>query len=128
MAKKQKDDDEKRPETSDGSIAANDAWTGLLAVSFLALAIGSGFLAYDYMKYSDGEPPKTPKISSSPAQPVVPPKDGGGKGEDKGKEKDKEKKKEETSLRLPSFDALALAMPPKATAALMLHSALEFRL
>ena len=62
MAQKDADDaaTQDEPETS---VAVNDAWTGLLAISLLALAIGAGFLAYDYMQYSDQEPPKGPKFT-----------------------------------------------------------------
>jgi hypothetical protein len=74
MAKQTKDEEEpKEPkaESSDGSIAVNDAWTGMLAVSLLALIIGSGFLYYDYQQYNE-DPPKTPKFTSTP--PGAPPK------------------------------------------------------
>jgi hypothetical protein len=72
MAKKKKDDEEAQPEASDGSIAVNDAWTGMLAVSLLALVVGSGFLAYDYMLYNDDKPPAVTKFTSTP--PGAPPK------------------------------------------------------
>jgi hypothetical protein len=90
MAIKKKDDDETQDETtSDGSIAVNDAWTGLLAVSLLALAIGSGFLLWDYLQYDDA-PKNIPKYApTAPAKP-----DAGGadkKIEDKDKEKEKAK-------------------------------------
>jgi hypothetical protein len=91
MAKKPKDDEEAQ-ESSDGSIAVNDAWTGMLAVSLLALVVGSGFLAYDYMLYNDDKgPPAVSKFTSSPPgappkanpPPKVEPKDGGAKDADK---------------------------------------------
>ena len=41
MARKR--DKDTPDETSDGSIAVNDAWTGMLAVSLLALILGAGF-------------------------------------------------------------------------------------
>jgi len=102
MAKKKKDDEEAQPESSDGSIAVNDAWTGMLAVSLLALAVGSGFLAYDWMQYSDGDPPKVSKFTSAPpgapvkapppkAEPKVEPKDGA-VPKDGGDKKDADKK------------------------------------
>jgi hypothetical protein len=105
MAKKKREDDEPQAETSDGAIAANDAWTGLLAISFLALAIGSGFLLYDYLKYSDQEPPRVPEISSK--SPQKPPKGDGGKVDDKDKDKGKDKdkdKKEGARLNQPRFN------------------------
>ncbi|HZZ78199.1 MAG TPA: hypothetical protein VFE62_06755 [Gemmataceae bacterium] len=72
MAKKGKDD--KKDEASDGTIAVNDAWTGMLAVSLLALVVGSGFLAYDYFSlYNSDVPPPTPmKVTGGP--PAPPPK------------------------------------------------------
>lgn len=69
MAKKTKEVEEPKEEaSSDGSIAVNDAWTGMLAVSFLALAIGSGFLFYDYyFNYNaETEPPKVSKFIATP--------------------------------------------------------------
>ncbi len=93
MAKKKKDvEEEAKPETSDGSIAANDAWTGMLAVSFLALAIGAGFLFYDwYFLYPETEPPKVSKFVST--LPGAPQKEKGPQPKD-GKEKEKEKEKD----------------------------------
>jgi hypothetical protein len=83
MAKKKKDaKEEAKPETSDGSIAVNDAWTGMLAVSFLALAIGAGFLFYDwYFLYPESQPPAPTKFTLTP--PGAPQKE---------KEKEPEKK------------------------------------
>jgi hypothetical protein len=73
MAKKKKDDEVAQAESSDGSIAVNDAWTGMLAVSLLALVVGSGFLAYDYMQYNDEKgPPQSSKFTTT--LPGVPPK------------------------------------------------------
>jgi hypothetical protein len=71
MAKKTKVDD--KPETTpDGPVAVNDAWTGMLAVSLLALMAGAGFLFYDYYQYpSDIKP--IPKLSGSPPQKPEPP-------------------------------------------------------
>ncbi len=63
MAKKKKDEEEVQGESSGGSIAVNDAWTGMLAISLLALMVGTGFLVYDYMQYSD-KLPDVPKFTS----------------------------------------------------------------
>ena len=88
MAKKKKVEEEpQQEESSGGSIAVNDAWTGILAVSLLALMVGSGFLAYDYFGlYYNEKMPDVPKITGTapgvpPAAPKVegPPKDGGAK-------------------------------------------------
>ena len=71
MAKKKKLDEEDKPEISDGSIAVNDAWTGMLAVSLLALVIGSGFLFYDwYFLYPESAPAKPPSFISTPPGPL----------------------------------------------------------
>jgi hypothetical protein len=77
MAKKKKADEEPQPEeSSGGSIAVNDAWTGILAISLLALMIGSGFLAYDYFVLYYGEKmPDVPRIvGAPPGQPPAGPK------------------------------------------------------
>jgi hypothetical protein len=91
MAKKNKDDVAEKPqETSGGSIAVNDAWTGLLAISLLALMIGTGFLAYDYYQYYDVPLPNVPKLTGSP--PGAPPKvDAAPKVEPKVEPKDEKK-------------------------------------
>ena len=44
-------------ETSDTGVASNDAYTGLLAISLIALIIGSVLLFLDYSQHS-GTPPK----------------------------------------------------------------------
>ncbi|MBI1830718.1 MAG: hypothetical protein HYR84_04620 [Planctomycetes bacterium] len=74
MAKKRKDDDEEvhEGEPSGGSIPVNDAWTGLLAVSLLALVTGTGFLAYDYYQYNDEKLPEVKRFVNTP--PGTPPK------------------------------------------------------
>jgi len=59
MAKKK----ETLAEPSDGTIAVNDAWTGMLAVSLAALVIGSILLGYDMYLYSD-KPPTVPTFAS----------------------------------------------------------------
>lgn len=91
MVKKKKDD-ESAAATSDGSMAVNDAWTGLLAISLFALAVGTGFLLWDASNYWGVDPPKPPMISQQkPAQPAPPPAPGKDGGEKKGDEKDKTK-------------------------------------
>jgi hypothetical protein len=106
MAKKKKLDEEDKPETSDGSIAVNDAWTGMLAVSLLALVIGSGFLFYDwYFLYPDSAPAKPPSFISTPPGPlqkekgpgpkVDPNKDAGAKDGKDAAAKDADKKEPE---------------------------------
>jgi len=69
MAKKRKDDEVEvqQDESSGGSIPVNDAWTGMLAISLLALMIGTGFLTYDYLQYSDKLPDVPKLVSKQPA-------------------------------------------------------------
>lgn len=84
MAKKDREDiDQDDQETS---VAVNDAWTGMLAISLLALIIGTTLLALDYFSYPSEGPPNSPKIASAspdgggkPAPVAAPPKDGGKK-------------------------------------------------
>lgn len=78
MAKKSTDEPDtkkKAQASSDGSIAVNDAWTAMLAVSLLALVIGSGFLYWDYDQYNQ-DPPKVTKFNLAPpgAAPAPGPK------------------------------------------------------
>jgi hypothetical protein len=91
MAKKKKDDDEKQEE-SGGSIAVNDAWTGMLVISLLALIVGTGFLAYDlfvrYDRYNvDPSKVPVPRFTGKPPEKPLEKKDE--------KEKDGDKKKDE---------------------------------
>ena len=94
MATKKKDDETQDETTSDGSIAVNDAWTGLLAISLLALAIGSGFLLWDYLQYDEAPTERSIPRYAPKAPPV------GGGAEKKGEEKDKDKEKAKTDARL----------------------------
>jgi hypothetical protein len=48
---------------------SNDAWTGMLAISLLALLAGCAFLFLDYSQYPTKDPGPVPK-----AQPVQPQK------------------------------------------------------
>ena len=75
------------------SLATNDAWTGMLIVSFLALSVGTGFLAWDYYQYAT--PPDLKKLTAPQGgvkKDVVKEKE-----PDKDKEKDKEKEKDKDS-------------------------------
>jgi hypothetical protein len=40
------------------SKPTNDAWTGMLAISLIALLVGCALLYLDYRQYPDSEPPK----------------------------------------------------------------------
>jgi hypothetical protein len=64
-------------ETSDTGVASNDAYTGLLAISLIALLVGSLLLFLDYSQHS-GTPPRPATIPKFEAPknlppPVVPP-------------------------------------------------------
>ena len=100
MAKKKKEEVETPAESSGGSIAVNDAWTGLLAISLLALVIGTGFLAWDYSQYWDDDVTKVkvPKLTgTSPGAPpkVDAPKIDAPKEQDKKEPEKKEPEKKE---------------------------------
>jgi hypothetical protein len=100
MAKKKKDDDEKQEESSGGSIAVNDAWTGMLVISLLALMVGTGFLAYDlFVRYDryNVDPTKVPvpKFTGKPPEKPLEKKDEKEKDGDKKKDEKKDDKKEE---------------------------------
>jgi hypothetical protein len=100
MAKKKKDDDEKQEESSGGSIAVNDAWTGMLVISLLALVVGTGFLAYDlFVRYDryNVDPTKVPvpKFTGKAPEKPLEKKDEKEKDGDKKKEEKKDDKKEE---------------------------------
>jgi hypothetical protein len=79
----------KKDETEEPtSLAVNDAWTGLLVISFLALSVGTGFLVWDWMQYGD-KPPPVPKGNLTPQSPV------GGKKDAKEQKKEEPKKDEQ---------------------------------
>ena len=98
MAKKKKqeeeeDEKEEKQDLSDGSVAVNDAWTGMLAISLLALAGSAGLLLWDYLKY-DIDPTNAPKPSAligAPPKMTAPTKDGGAAKKDDAKDKDGKK-------------------------------------
>jgi hypothetical protein len=52
-------------DTEDAAPAVNDAYTGMLAISLVALVVGCVLLFLDYNQY-DSKPPNLPK-----APPVV---------------------------------------------------------
>lgn len=82
MAKKKKETEVDEP-SPDGTVPVNDAWTGLLAISLLALVVASGFLLYDYLQYED---PPAVKNYTGPKGPPPVQKDAGAvdKAADKG--------------------------------------------
>ena len=104
MAKKKKDDDEKQEE-SGGSIAVNDAWTGMLVISLLALIVGTGFLAYDlfvrYDRYNvDPGKVSVPRFTGKPPEKPVEKKEEKEKDGDKKKDEKKEDKKDGARLKI----------------------------
>jgi hypothetical protein len=46
---------------TEDSKATNDAWTGMLAISLLALLAGCAFLFLDYSQYPSKDPGPVPK-------------------------------------------------------------------
>jgi hypothetical protein len=56
----------------------NDAYTGLLAISLLAMVVSCVLLYLDYSQYGDQKPPVMPKIPSSPGGVPLAPADGAG--------------------------------------------------
>jgi hypothetical protein len=53
--------------------ATNDAYTGMLAISLLALIAGSTLLFLDYSQYPDGNPKPIPKKALDMIAPQAPP-------------------------------------------------------
>lgn len=49
------------------SRPSNDAWTGMLAISLLALMAGCVFLYLDFSQYPSKDPPAVPKAPQAQA-------------------------------------------------------------
>ena len=92
-----------KTETSDTGVASNDAYTGLLAISLIALIVGSVLLGLDYSQHSAKPPTLTgipkyeaKKDDTKPQQVLPQPgpdkgdKDAGKDGKDAGKEAQKD--------------------------------------
>src|SRR5205823_4138472 len=129
MAKKKKpDDDDEIQEDGDGTTAVNDAWTGLLAISLLALLGATGFLVWDWLLMPDN-PSASFRFTNKPPGAVAPAKapakvedikdkdkdakdkdkDAKDKNQDKEKDKDaKEKDKAQTPFAPKAFDVAAM--------------------
>ncbi len=61
--------------TTPRAKATNDAYTGMLAISLIALLIGTGAIYMDYSRYA-GQPPKLqPAVTERPALEPIQPKD-----------------------------------------------------
>jgi hypothetical protein len=96
------------------SKPANDAYTGMLALSFLALLIGSTFLYIQYSQYGDTAPTLHRKIEKD-AGPPPEVGDKGDKGDkkepkdDTGEEKKDDKKADGNASRRNSVSCLAFA-------------------
>ena len=52
--------------------AKNDAWTGMLAISLIALLVGCVFLFLDWNQYPKKDPPPVPKFTPPQAQAPAP--------------------------------------------------------
>ena len=61
-------------EEQDTTRATNDAYTGMLAISLIALLAGCALLYLDWSQYPDKDPPKI----AAPKPSMEAPKDGGG--------------------------------------------------
>jgi hypothetical protein len=71
-------------ETKDTAIPKNDAYTGMLVISLLALIGGTTLLYLDWSQYPAGPQPYSVPAYTAPAPP--PAEKGGEKGPDAGKE------------------------------------------
>jgi hypothetical protein len=59
------DDDDLDNELEDKSRAVNNAYTGMLAISLLALIVGCVLLYLDYSQYPTSEPPPLEKAPTA---------------------------------------------------------------
>jgi hypothetical protein len=55
--------------TTDSAPATNDAYTGMLAISLIALIAGCALLFLDYSQYSDKPPPNPAKAAPAVVAP-----------------------------------------------------------
>jgi hypothetical protein len=55
-----------RNDAAETSRATNDAYTGMLVISLLALLAGGVLLFLDYNQYPDKNPPKVQKVAPAP--------------------------------------------------------------
>lgn len=60
-----------RSDSTDKSPATNDAYTGMLAISLIALLVGCALLYLDFSQYPD----KAPKGAGVTAPPIAKPAD-----------------------------------------------------
>ena len=70
--------------------ASNDAYTGMLAISLIALLIGTGAIYMDYSRYAGQPKPLQVTFTEPPAAEVVEPKNRPPVDDDQ-KDKDKDK-------------------------------------
>ncbi len=61
-----------------GPQARNDAYTALLALSFVAMATSSTLLYLDYSQYPESNPPKVTSSVTTPTDGTAAPVDAGG--------------------------------------------------
>jgi hypothetical protein len=68
-------------EQEDTTRATNDAYTGMLAISLIALLVGCALLYLDYSQYPSGDPPRVTAPAAAPTGgQAVPPPGGGAQG------------------------------------------------
>jgi len=72
-----------------------DAYTGMLAISLVALIAGSVFLFMDYSQYPDRAPKPPEKVAPAQEKPVAPPPKAEAPPPAPAEKKDDEKKDEE---------------------------------
>lgn len=62
-------DDDRDDDLEDKSRAVNSAYTGMLAISLLALIVGCVLLYMDYSQYPSNDPPAIEKAIAPPPLP-----------------------------------------------------------
>lgn len=70
-----------KTETEDTAVATNDAYTGMLAISLLALILGCVFLYLDWSQYPDKPPPRASVPARSAPAPAPGPVGGAPPGQ-----------------------------------------------
>ena len=60
----------KKTSFDDTPKAANDAYTGMLTISLIALLVGCALLYLDYSQYPDKTPPPLTKAIPAPQPPA----------------------------------------------------------
>ncbi|MSU77140.1 MAG: hypothetical protein EXS16_03485 [Gemmataceae bacterium] len=93
---------------ADSSMPVNDAWTGLLAISLIALSVATGFLAWDWYLYDENAVANMklpnlagtlPKKPDADAKKIVEKKVDGKTVEEKKVEEKKDEAKKDAAMR-----------------------------